>query len=760
MKEQLESHPEYDLKEMEQAVGFDYSAKPDPAKVEESVLHYLRSVEKERRGNMRKVADSSIYFSPVVISDVGPEIAVRGLRNNGGNEIWGLVRQENFDDFDPDIDYNEDWRPLEVSELLKVLEDNKDLAEKVGAPAVLDYGIDIGGVSVANQDDFVLSSSKDRLFSDIIWDKIQENASDDLANWSHVGIWEAAVRMIKFRSNDGVLLAGEHFDPFIGKHVLPRSVEAGTFGYPVYIKNVFVFKDHNQVSDSEEIGATFEEWRDVFGTEKELSKGFIENGDLVEFLRSRHDCLFLYYLPKEFRERFVLEEALRYVTEDKPLDSFLSDYLSNEERVFASQLKTLDLFSSPFALAKIPGMTEGVLSAIEDYHSYYGRVWGGVDLYRDLDFLGGKRFVGSWIKPYALSHSQIQQQNRYVFNRVFVPKSSENPVTDLKQFVFLLGGHDLEMEEIKKVLVERGFDVYDRNLSWGAKVSDYKDIIENNPDKEIFGIELEDDGLVKLSDKYHVIDHHGNLKDKPSSLEQVLDLVHVRPSLYEVAVAANDKGYIPAMEEIGLNRQVINQIRYMDRKAQGITPAEEKAQIEALKNGLSRVGELAVVNTSCSRFAPITDALYPQKRILCVAPDEYCFYGEGCDLVKRVADRLGVGFAYNGASFAGGGGEYVGELISMACCKFEQDGSFGKELSDIDIDNVVGFCKKELVFENSKELPDGDIVRIWNDAFGASEVDAVSVLSSLVAVDPSCGNDLFASFVNVMQQRNALQQKL
>lgn len=167
LKEQLESHPEYDLKEMEQAVGFDYSAKPDPAKVEEAVLHYLRSVEKERRGNMRKVADSSIYFSPVVISDdnydsdlsvfdVSPEIEVRGLRHDGGNEVWGLVRQENLDDFDPDIDYNEDWRRLDVSELLKVLEGNKDLAEKVKAPVVLDYSIGVNGISSANQDDFSL----------------------------------------------------------------------------------------------------------------------------------------------------------------------------------------------------------------------------------------------------------------------------------------------------------------------------------------------------------------------------------------------------------------------------------------------------------------------------------------------------------------------------------------------------------------------------------------------------------------------------
>lgn len=327
---------------------------------------------------------------------------------------------------------------------------------------------------------------------------------------------------------------------------------------------------------------------------------------------------------------------------------------------------------------------------------------------------------------------------------------------------FLLGGNDGEMQEIRRVLSENRIPYLDYDLGWGAKLSRYG----LNTDSRGFGsttffaVELEDDVNMGERSNFHFIDHHGFNQDKPSSLEQVCRILDIPMTRHMELVAANDRGYIPAMLEIGATPEEIADIRLKDRAAQGITPAEEKAQLEALKNGLSKVGDLAVVNTPCSRFAPITDALYPQKRILCVAPNEYCFYGEGSDLVKRVADRLGVGFTYNGASFAGGGGEYAGELISMACCKFEQDGSFGKELSDIDIDNVVGFCKKELVFENSKELPDGDIVRIWNDAFDASEVDAVSVLNSLVAVDPSCGNDLFASFVNVMQQRNALQQKL
>jgi len=38
-------------------------------------------------------------------------------------------------------------------------------------------------------------------------------------------------------------------------------------------------------------------------------------------------------------------------------------------------------------------------------------------------------------------------------------------------FIFLLGGHDLEMIEIGKILKAKGLTFHDRNLHWGAKLS-------------------------------------------------------------------------------------------------------------------------------------------------------------------------------------------------------------------------------------------------------------------------------------------------
>lgn len=38
-------------------------------------------------------------------------------------------------------------------------------------------------------------------------------------------------------------------------------------------------------------------------------------------------------------------------------------------------------------------------------------------------------------------------------------------------YTFLLGGHDLEMAEIRRILDERGIQYHDRNLGWGKIIN-------------------------------------------------------------------------------------------------------------------------------------------------------------------------------------------------------------------------------------------------------------------------------------------------
>ena len=46
----------------------------------------------------------------------------------------------------------------------------------------------------------------------------------------------------------------------------------------------------------------------------------------------------------------------------------------------------------------------------------------------------------------------------------------------LKHYIFLLGGHDLEMQEIKNILAEKKLTYHDHNLKWGARLSSYSSI--------------------------------------------------------------------------------------------------------------------------------------------------------------------------------------------------------------------------------------------------------------------------------------------
>ena len=163
-----------------------------------------------------------------------------------------------------------------------------------------------------------------------------------------------------------------------------------------------------------------------------------------------------------------------------------------------------------------------------------------------------------------------------------------------KKPVFLLGGHDLEMMTIKSILENKGIHVYDKGLAWNnACLSAYKAEIEeyNGDDCIIYGVELTNDLGDAAPKNYCVIDHHNELQNHPSSLEQVAEIIGHELTDKEQLIAANDKGYYPAMKEIidikssyssmteVRKKTLMDMIRKEDRKAQRVTEDEEnKAQ--------------------------------------------------------------------------------------------------------------------------------------------------------------------------------------
>lgn len=221
-----------------------------------------------------------------------------------------------------------------------------------------------------------------------------------------------------------------------------------------------------------------------------------------------------------------------------------------------------------------------------------------------------------------------------------------NQSENIKQ-VFLLGGADLEMQTIKNILENHKLHVEDKKLNWSdARLSAYADELKEYSSEEyrIYGIELQEDGSSILPENYVRIDHHNDLQDRPSALEQVAEIIGHKLTDEERLIAENDKGYFPAMEKFLMEnspemskeerRAKMDDIRREDRKAQGVTPEEEQEANEVrTKNEIERIGNLKIVKVSDKtfHFSAICDNLYPYDRLVVYRESmpELCYYGKG-----------------------------------------------------------------------------------------------------------------------------------
>lgn len=227
--------------------------------------------------------------------------------------------------------------------------------------------------------------------------------------------------------------------------------------------------------------------------------------------------------------------------------------------------------------------------------------------------------------------------------------------------LFLLGGYDLEMLTIRGVLHENGCVYADHHLQWdNAQLSNYHKEIDAYMRSEkcgyIYGVELEDDLHLDYN-VYRPIDHHNHLSDKPSALEQILNLLGQPITRKYQLIAANDKSYIPGMLELGATCDEIRIIREADRKAQGVTENEELLAEKAICENMDRKGQLIIVKALSNSFSPICDRLYPYASLLVYTSDEWMFYGSGADIVLKLYKED----FHKGKIFHGGGVKgYVG----------------------------------------------------------------------------------------------------
>ena len=239
----------------------------------------------------------------------------------------------------------------------------------------------------------------------------------------------------------------------------------------------------------------------------------------------------------------------------------------------------------------------------------------------------------------------------------------------MKKKIFLLGGFDLEMSEIRNMLEENNIQYFDRSLTWSnAYLKEYAhelDIYGNNEDVNIYGVELQEKGFDSIPSNYFRIDHHNEMSNHPASIIQVAAVLDIPVSHYRQLIAANDSGYIPGMTSMGATPEEINAIRQLDREKQGVTVQDEEMAVKAIENRTIEQG-IIVVKSETNRFSPVCDRLFPYEKLMIYTDDELMFYGQG-------KDRLTVHFDSEikaGKMFHGGGAEgYFGTAKAVFSVK-------------------------------------------------------------------------------------------
>ncbi len=196
------------------------------------------------------------------------------------------------------------------------------------------------------------------------------------------------------------------------------------------------------------------------------------------------------------------------------------------------------------------------------------------------------------------------------------------------RFHFLLGGADLEMKEIQKLLEELHIPFENAGLSWNNAQWDFytsriEELLKKDEDLQVIGVEL----LGKKNKPEHPriidIDHHNFERCKPTSIEQIAELLGIELNDWQKKVAVNDKAYIPGLLDEGVSIAEIGEIRRKDREAQGLTEtdfAEARNYLKENPPKEDRESGLFIwkLPDDAGSFTPYTDAFFFKKLDECL----------------------------------------------------------------------------------------------------------------------------------------------
>lgn len=252
---------------------------------------------------------------------------------------------------------------------------------------------------------------------------------------------------------------------------------------------------------------------------------------------------------------------------------------------------------------------------------------------------------------------------------------SKNGIKKQKRRIWIVPNNDLEAKTIIDLLVRNGEEYLVTGQAWGASWENLEDEIKDRIKEErengaqIYGVELQgnSNGTINIDHHTYGDDDRSNPK---SSLEQVAEVIGVELSGYEMFVSANDKGYIPAMEELGRNlgmdeeelTQTINKVRMMDRKTQGVSEQQEEQAQEAVDRlgNIDKKSFLIIVkDLPHSKTSTITDRLYGKYDNLLITSEdgETNFYGK-TEIIQMLNEKFPGGWSGGqldqGSGFWGG----------------------------------------------------------------------------------------------------------
>lgn len=329
--------------------------------------------------------------------------------------------------------------------------------------------------------------------------------------------------------------------------------------------------------------------------------------DLLAFKNNR-----LYLFECKFTKQFELDDLIyKYMALKEHIKNDSKGIIITVNPKMSANIQTADINKIPLKLAK--------KAALFDIH-----VLSNIIQYDHL-----KKELNAIIHPQG--------------NKALTPiKTPEKP----KKYVYFLGGYDLEMFEIRKILESKNAKLIDNQLKWGAKTSDYALQIEGLGEDEVpVFIELELD--YKPSRSYEIIDHHGDYAHRASSIEQIAQRFEVKLDRFQTLVGVNDKSHIRGLKKYGASTNEIQIIRQLDRQKQGVTEEDEELAKRAILN-VKKINKIPVIETLSSHFSPITDRVSYEDFII-YSKTKLCLYTYKIKTAKAVfAPYLQNNSAYYG----------------------------------------------------------------------------------------------------------------